>query len=233
MTHTSPKQTDIGFRLLTLVVVLVVVASTGCARTATNQATADTTPITKQSQTTTSTSDLAGTADPATTTTQIRELSEPDPIEYPTGIVPSAIEIPAIDLIADTIQLDLSGPEPEVPKDYDQTGWYDQTRRPGEIGPAVIAGHIDSASGPAVFARLDELVPGDEILVNDDSGQQRRFAVQRTGQYPKGDLPAEVFGFDQPTAELRLITCGGTFDRSIGHYRDNLVVYAVSLDEAR
>ena len=150
---------------------------------------------------------------------------EPEPA-YPSGIVPHTIEIPAIGVEATTIGLDLSGPEPEVPADFDQAGWYEQTRRPGEIGPAVIAGHIDSRSGPAVFARLDRLEPGDRVTVLDASGERVDFIVQRAARYPKGDLPREVFGFGQPVAELRLITCGGAFDRSTGHYRDNHVVYA-------
>lgn len=149
---------------------------------------------------------------------------------FPTGIEPTRIAIPTLGVDADVIDLTLSGTEPEVPSDFGQTGWYHQTREPGEIGPAVIAGHIDSVEGPAVFARLDELVAGDEIVVESDDGEQRRFAVTGSGQYPKGDLPSEVFGFGAPAPELRLITCGGTFDRASGHYRDNYVVYA-ALDE--
>lgn len=144
----------------------------------------------------------------------------------PTGIVPARIEIPTIGVDAPTIDLSLAGAEPEVPVDFDDTGWYTQTRLPGEIGPAVIAGHIDSRSGPAVFARLDQLVPGDEIVVYDDRGESRTFEVVDAAQYPKGDLPDSVFGFGTPEPELRLITCGGTFDADAGHYRDNYVVFA-------
>jgi len=144
----------------------------------------------------------------------------------PTGIEPVRVEIPAIDVDAPTIDLNLAGPEPEVPVDFDDTGWYVQTRLPGEIGPAVIAGHIDSKSGPAVFARLDELVPGDEIIVYDDQDMSRTFVVVDANLYPKGDLPDGVFGFGDPEPELRLITCGGSFDETTGHYRDNYVVFA-------
>ncbi len=148
------------------------------------------------------------------------------PASFPVGIEPTHLTIPSVGVDADVIDLTLSGPEPEVPDDFAQTGWYHQTREPGEIGPAVIAGHIDSVDGPAVFARLDELGVGDEIIVEADDGEQRRFVVTGSGQYPKGALPVEVFGFGEPVPELRLITCGGTFDRSTGHYRDNYVVYA-------
>ena len=165
------------------------------------------------------------TTSPSTSTSTTMPAPE-STADLPTGVVPVRIEIPAVGVDADVIDLDLRGPEPEVPSDFDQTGWYTQTRQPGEIGPSVIAGHIDSVAGPAVFARLDELTTGDEIVVHDATGQSRTFVVDRAGQYPKEALPDEVFGFDQPLPELRLITCGGVFDRSIGHYRDNYVVYA-------
>lgn len=148
----------------------------------------------------------------------------------PTGIEPARLVIDAIDVDAPVIDLDLRGSEPEVPEDFDDVGWYTQTRLPGELGPAVLAGHIDSRSGPAVFHRLDRLVPGDEIVVVADDGTTRTFVVTGAGQYPKTALPDEVFGVRGDGADLRLITCGGTFDRSDGHYRDNYVVYATALD---
>lgn len=144
----------------------------------------------------------------------------------PVGIQPARILIPRIGVDAVTVDLDLRGPEPEVPRDFAQVGWYYQTRQPGEIGPAVMAGHIDSARGPAVFHRLDELVVGDQVIVEDGAGTRRTFSVTGSGQYPKEALPDEVFGFAQPVPQLRLITCGGAFDRTSGHYRDNYVVYA-------
>jgi len=146
-------------------------------------------------------------------------------VEFPSGIEPIRIAIPAIAVDADVIRLDIRG-EPEVPEDFAQVGWYHQTRLPGEIGPAVLAGHIDSRTGPAVFYQLDELDTGDEIILSAAGSETRRFAVTDTGQYSKDALPAEVFGFGEPLPELRLITCGGTFDASSGHYRDNYVVYA-------
>lgn len=151
---------------------------------------------------------------------------EPEARALPTGLLPVGLWIPAIDLRADIVDITLAGPEPEVPSDFDQVGWYRQTRYPGEIGPAIFAGHIDSTTGPAVFSRLDELVPGDRIVVNGYYLDERTFEVTATGQYPKDELPDEVFGFGEPVPELRLITCGGTFDRRTNHYVDNYVVYA-------
>ncbi|MEZ5383825.1 MAG: class F sortase [Microthrixaceae bacterium] len=142
------------------------------------------------------------------------------------AIKPALLEIPAIDVSAPTPGLNLSGPRPEVPHDFDQAGWYEQTRLPGDIGPAVFAGHIDSFTGPAVFARLGELQRDDEVTVTDADGNIRRFEVTRSGQYPKGDLPDDVFESDDAIPELRLITCGGTFDKSSGHYLENFVIFA-------
>ena len=114
----------------------------------------------------------------------------------------------------------------EVPVDFAVAGWYALGPRPGDIGAAVIAGHLDSYNGPAVFARLPEIQPGDDIEVTRKDGSIVRFVVTRIDLYPKDRFPTmAVYG---PTAgpELRLITCGGTFDRSRGSYRDNVVVYA-------
>lgn len=173
-------------------------------------------------------SDSHDSAVTARTGADDRSVRNDPPPEFPSGIVPVRIEIPAIGVDAPVIDLDLRGETPEVPQDFADTGWYEQTRLPGEIGPAVIAGHVDSVDGPAVFARLSLLKPGDEIVVTGADGEQRGFVVVGAGQYPKTELPDEVFGFGEPVPELRLITCGGTFDRSVRHYVDNFVVYAVS-----
>lgn len=115
----------------------------------------------------------------------------------------------------------------EVPQDFDLAGWYRHGPSPGELGPAVIAGHVDSAvDGPAVFFRLAELQRGAEILITRADGTVAVFLVERVEQYPKDDFPTvEVYGGTDHAA-LRLITCGGGFDSSTGHYRDNIVAYA-------
>lgn len=146
--------------------------------------------------------------------------------DLPTGIVPTRVEIPAIGVDAPCVQLNLTADEVEVPEDFDDTGWWVQTRQPGEIGPAVIGGHVDSRSGPAVFHRLRELQPGDEVTVRDDADEARTFVVDRAPiQVDKHDRPPEVLGFGQARPELRLITCGGDFNPSIGHYTDNIVLF--------
>lgn len=145
----------------------------------------------------------------------------PDPIE------PTRVTVPAIGLDADVIRLGLNSDGTlEVPSDFSQTGWWTGGSAPGEPGPAVIAGHVDSRSGPAVFYRLRDLSPGDLITVSDEDGDEISYEVDRLEQHPKDDFPTQaVYG---PTEEstLRLITCGGSFDRSVRSYRDNIIVFA-------
>ncbi len=90
----------------------------------------------------------------------------------------------------------------------------------------MIAGHVDSKSGPAVFYRLRDLKSGAKIIITTGSGKTVTFTVDGVAQYAKTKFPtAAVYG-PVPGPVLRLITCGGAFDRTVGHYRDNLVVYA-------
>jgi len=144
---------------------------------------------------------------------------------------PVLLSIPAIGVRAPVIRLGLDRDRSlKVPKDFGETGWWAGGPRPGERGPAVIAGHVDSYTGPAVFFGLRDLHPGDSIIVLRRDGTRARFAVQRSQEYPKDRFPtARVYGRTaRPT--LRLITCGGEFDRSSGHYLDNTVVYASLAD---
>lgn len=140
---------------------------------------------------------------------------------------PVRIAIPAIGVSAPVVPLGLDRAGAlEVPRDFAETGWWTGGARPGELGPAVIAGHVDSRTGPAVFFRLGELRRGAAIIVERADGSRVDFRVERSGRYPKTAFPtAEVYG---PTAApaLRLITCSGAFDSATGHYLDNTVVYA-------
>jgi LPXTG-site transpeptidase (sortase) family protein len=145
----------------------------------------------------------------------------------PAGEHPERLRIPAIGVDAPVIDLGLNDDGTlEVPSDFDETGWWSGGPMPGALGPAVIAGHVDSRSGPAVFFHLDELSAGDEIVV-DGSGGTVTFTVEHLEQHPKDDFPTDlVYHGDEDRPALRLITCGGTFDRSTGHYRDNIIVFA-------
>jgi sortase (surface protein transpeptidase) len=141
---------------------------------------------------------------------------------------PTGLQVPAIGVNTTVVPLGQNADgTAQVPSGFNFTGWYDLGPKPGQVGPAVILGHVDSTSGPAVFYRLGSLLPGDAITV-DDGSQAVSFVVSRVVTYAKDQFPtAEVFG-PTPDAELRLITCGGPFDYSIGHYEDNIVVYAVA-----
>ena len=114
----------------------------------------------------------------------------------------------------------------EVPTRWEDVGWYDGGARPGEDGPAVLLGHVDSKAGPAVFARLPQAPPGTVVEVVGDDGAVSRWRVERTDQHPKTRFPTEAVYLPGLRPELRLVTCGGAFDRTTGHYVDNVVVYA-------
>ena len=116
--------------------------------------------------------------------------------------------------------------ELDPPKDWNSAGWFSDGIVPGQVGPAVIAGHVDSPTTAAVFFRLDELVPGDQIHVSMSDGSTRTFTVDHSERAAKSAFPtSDVYG-TAPTPQLRLITCDGTFDTATGHYTDNLIVFA-------
>jgi sortase (surface protein transpeptidase) len=148
--------------------------------------------------------------------------------------VPVRLEIPAIGLRTPLTELGLARDGTiEVPplRSGAPAGWYRHSPTPGEPGAAVLVGHVDTArEGPAVFFRLRELRPGDTAEVRRDDGAVARFEVTRIASFPKLEFPTnEVYGaVDQP--ELRLVTCGGTFDRTKGSYRSNIVVFARMVD---
>ncbi|GAD84224.1 class F sortase [Nocardia asteroides] len=113
-----------------------------------------------------------------------------------------------------------------APADFAHTTWFEPGASPGEAGPAVILGHVDSTSGPAVFFRLGELAAGDEVLVTRADGRTAHFVVDRTESVDKTEFPTDRVFADDGTARLRLITCGGTFDPDRGRYLANVIVYA-------
>lgn len=119
----------------------------------------------------------------------------------------------------------------EVPAPLDTAGWYSQGPTPGEAGPAVLVGHLDNIHGGAVFWHVPELVPGQIIEINRQDGNTARFVIEKIGQFPQSNFPsATVYGHTD-RAELRLITCGGEFNRLTGQYSDNIVVFASLVTE--
>jgi hypothetical protein len=151
-----------------------------------------------------------------------RQLAVPGPASPPVRLA-----IPAIGVASPLVRLgrERDG-SMQVPVDFARAGWFAEGPAPGQVGPAVIAGHVDSRTGPAVFFRLRGLHPGDTVQVELAGGARLTFVVEQARRFPKATFPtAEVFG-PAPWAALRLVTCGGDFDRVRGSYRDNLVVFA-------
>lgn len=144
------------------------------------------------------------------------------------GVQPVGLEIPTIDVSAEIKPVGLTPDQHmEVPS-FGEIGWYHPGPVPGEVGHAVIAGHVDSRSGPDVFGRLHTMDPGDEILVRMSTDSILSFRVSELGRQPKEDLPYSAMWRFTDRPHLVLITCGGSFDRKHRTYTENLVVYATA-----
>ncbi|MDT0388682.1 class F sortase [Streptomyces dubilierae] len=133
-----------------------------------------------------------------------------------------AVDAPFTDLaIGRTGQLD-----PPPPDDTNLVGWYAKGHSPGEPGTAIIAGHVDTTTSPAVFARLGELKKGDRFHVKRADGSRATFAVDHKESFRKDAFPSERVYGDTPDAQVRLITCAGAYDHRARDYTENLVVFA-------
>lgn len=147
------------------------------------------------------------------------------------AVRPSRLVIPAIAVDTDVMDLGLDrNGALEVPPAGFPAGWYAGSPVPGELGPSVVAGHVDWEGEPGVFFRLADLAPDDEIVVDRSDGAGAVFRVTSVERYEKTGFPtAKVYGdIDYPG--LRLITCGGEFDTAARSYRDNIVVFANLVD---
>jgi sortase (surface protein transpeptidase) len=139
---------------------------------------------------------------------------------------PSTLAIPSIGVRAPIVAVGRKANGAMQTPDPGKVGWYKPGPKPGDPGPAVLIGHVDTHTAPDVFYRLRDLRPGDEILIGRPDGTTTRFLVGRLERHPKNALPASRIWTKANRPLLRLITCTGSFDRAIGHYRDNLIVYA-------
>jgi len=115
--------------------------------------------------------------------------------------------------------------EIEVPKGYEEVGWYKYGPTPGEIGPSVIVGHVDSYEGPAVFYSLGQLDVGDEMIVERADGTEAVFLVEELERVRQDTFPTERVYGSIPYAGVRVITCSGIYDRQTNRYSHNLIVY--------
>jgi sortase (surface protein transpeptidase) len=142
---------------------------------------------------------------------------------------PSWIDIPSIGAKSSLIPLGLDAHRavqiPPVSKPQ-QAGWYKYSPTPGQVGPSVILGHIDGNHQQGIFWRLHEVKPGATVTIGRQDGTTVTFTVDRVDEVQKSAFPTNAVYGDTPDPELRLITCGGAFDATTGHYLDNVIVYA-------
>ncbi|QHO68744.1 class F sortase [Marisediminicola antarctica] len=148
---------------------------------------------------------------------------------------PTQVSIPAIGVDSTLMQLGLNtdGTAEVPPLDpAAPAGWYRGSPTPGELGPSIILGHVTSNAGHAVFYRLGDMRPGDEITITRADATTATFTVDAVEQYPKADFPTQRVYGNTDHAALRLITCGGIFDNTAGSHLDNIVVYATLTDDS-
>lgn len=142
--------------------------------------------------------------------------------------LPAKVSIPSIDVSSEVEFVGLDEKKNmDVPKDAANIGWYNLGPKPGEMGSAVMAGHLDDPNGdPAVFWDLKKLEAGDKIKVTDESGVTQTFEVTRVETYPFDEFPLKEVFADSSGIYLNLITCEGSFDKATKNYSERTVVYS-------
>lgn len=209
----------------------------GVTRAATRPATVAAAAATALGLALTLTTDTTPSPPPPATTTRAAPTHPPVTVHNPAlRVPPTAVHIPKLDANSSLITLGLDANQrmqtPPVTTPM-QAGWYEPGPAPGQTGPAVIVGHVDGGHKPGIFYRLHELTPGDHITIDRADHSTVTFVVRRTIHAPKDHFPTmEVYG-RTAGPELRLITCGGPFDRAAGSYRDNIIVFAQLEGEQR
>ncbi|MFD2491886.1 class F sortase [Amycolatopsis jiangsuensis] len=141
---------------------------------------------------------------------------------------PVSVDVPSIDAHSSLVPLGLNADKTVQVPPVDQplqAGWYRYGPMPGEVGPAVVLGHIDGNHQKGIFWRLHEVKKGDEVVVGRKDGSKATFTVTRVDQIAKKTFPTEAVYGDTTDAQIRLITCGGAFDREAHSYLDNIIVY--------
>lgn len=140
---------------------------------------------------------------------------------------PVRLLIPAIGVSAPVIRLGQNADGTmETPSSFSDTGWFAPGPEPGEQGAAILVGHVDSRRGPGVFYHLRALRRGDRVTVVVRDGRRVRFVVTGSMQSAKARFPAGLVYARTRRPTLRLVTCGGRFNRSTRHYVDNYIVFA-------
>jgi Sortase domain len=146
---------------------------------------------------------------------------------------PVALQIRAIGIAVSVSALGLnSDGTVQVPSDFQKPGWFQPGPSPGQLGSAVILGHVDSKQGPAIFFRLRSLLAGDIVEVTLADGTIDRFVVRAVVSYPKAQFPDRQVYASHGDRALQLITCGGVFDTSTRSYLSNVVVFTTLVPSA-
>ena len=146
---------------------------------------------------------------------------------YPTVAVPVRLRIPALHVDSRLIDLGLQPDGSiQVPGSTAVAGWYDRGPRPGQPGPAVILGHVDSTRGPGIFFDLYRVRAGTLIEVDRTDGSTASFRVTKVSRVAKTRFPTDLVYAPTLDPTLRLVTCGGSFDQARGSYRDNIIAFA-------
>ncbi|MYR41958.1 class F sortase [Streptomyces sp. SID5910] len=151
---------------------------------------------------------------------RVTELPRSRPVRL---LIPEiSVDAPFTDLaVGENKQL-----QPPPADDTNLVGWYAKGASPGETGTSIIAGHVDTKTSAAVFARLDQLDKGDVFHVERADGRTASFVVDSLETFAKDDFPSSRVYGDADRPEVRLITCAGDYDRTVKDYTDNLVVFA-------
>jgi LPXTG-site transpeptidase (sortase) family protein len=155
--------------------------------------------------------------------------AERSPGKHLARSAPTRLVIPSIGVNAPFTALDVDSKgqlEAPPPNNTNLVGWYAKGVSPGELGTAIVAGHVDTKTSAAVFARLSELKKGDRFQVRRADGTRATFVVDEAESFAKDDFPNERVYADTPDAQVRLITCAGAYDRTAKDYTENLVVFA-------
>ncbi|SCF79501.1 class F sortase [Streptomyces sp. Ncost-T10-10d] len=143
--------------------------------------------------------------------------------------VPTRLQIPSLAVKAPFTGLSIGADgrlNPPPPNDSNLVGWFKGGVTPGERGAAIVAGHVDTTTGPAVFLQLQFLKPGSTVDITRADGSVATFKVDSVETFSKAKFPNKRVYSDTPSAQLRLITCGGPYNRKAKHYEDNVVAFA-------
>lgn len=171
-------------------------------------------------------SPASGTSEPAHTASPALNPEVPsstEPVAPPSMVRIDAVGIKASVVPTDTDEHGVLGVPPP-----NKVGWFERWPAPGEPGPAVLAGHVDSRTGPGALFALVEVRPGMTIEIDRQDGSTATFLIERIETHAKALFPTRAVYGDVPTPQLRLITCTGPFDPVARQYRDNLVVFATA-----